>query len=82
MIGNEYTKFSDDNIRQKIKYLELKNLLVYINKQIKKNNGNIGKGLFIKELQIINKKQILHSNISFNKEFIKRKNNPNFLCKY
>ena len=82
MIGNEYTKFSDDNIRQKIKYLELKNLLVYINKQIKKNNGNIEKGLFIKEFHIINKTLILHSNISFNKEFIKRKNNLNFLCKH
>jgi len=69
-----HTKYSDDNARRKCKHLVLKNLLEFINEKIyKMYNGNIGNGIFRKELQTLNQSQISDATINFNKNFIKKK---------
>ena len=69
-----HTKYSDDNIRRKCKHLVLKSLLEFINEKIyKMYNGNIGNGIFRKELQTLNQSQISDATINFNKNFIKKK---------
>ena len=68
-----HTKFSDDNIRRKCKHLVLKNALDFINDTIKKiYNGNIGNGLFKKELQTLNQSQKSDATINFNKNFLEK----------
>ena len=70
--GN-HNKFCDDNIRTKCKHLILKTVLEFINKKIKeKYNGNIGQGIFIKKLLIINQKQKSNASIQFNKNFLNK----------
>ena len=71
--NNEHDKFSDDNVRRKVKRLVFTHLLEYLNKQIKvKYNGKIGKGVFKKELRILNQAQIANSNIAFNKALLNK----------
>ena len=72
-INKEHNKFSDDNARRKVKRIVFTHLLKYINKQIKiKYNGKIGKGIFKKELQILNQTQITNSSATFNKELLNK----------
>ena len=72
-INKEHNKFSDDNARRKVKRIVFTHLLKYINKQIKiKYNGKIGKGIFKKELQILNQAQITNSSATFNKELLNK----------
>ena len=67
----KHNKFCDDNIRTKCKHLVLKSVLEYINKKIEeKYNGNIGQGIFIKKLLVINQKQKSDASIQFNKVFL------------
>ena len=67
----EHNKFSDDNIRRKCKHLVLKNVLNFLNKIIKRTyNGNIGQGIFKKELQTLNQSQKSDARINFNKDFL------------
>ena len=69
----EHDKFSDDNIIKKCKHLVLKYALEFLNNQIKIiYNGNIGKGPFKKELQIINNSQKTNAHVEFNKNFLKK----------
>jgi hypothetical protein len=71
--NKEHNKFSDDNARRKVKRIVFTHLLKYINKQIKiKFNGKIGKGIFKKELQILNQAQITNSSATFNKELLNK----------
>ena len=71
--NKEHNKFSDDNARRKVKRIVFTHLLKYINKQIKiKYNGKIGKGIFKKELQILNQAQITNSSATFNKELLNK----------
>ena len=71
--NDEHDKFSDDNVRRKIKRIVFTHLLAYINKQIRiKYNGEIGKGIFKKELYILNYAQISNSSVNFNKELLKK----------
>ena len=66
-------KFKDDNIRRKCKHLVLDSIFDFINnKIIELYNNNIGKGIFKKQLQNLNKKQKSESNIKFNQEFLNR----------
>ena len=70
---NEHNKYSDDNIRRKIKHIILKYTLKFLNIQIKKvYNGNIGKGILKKELQTLNQTQKTNATINFNKEFLNK----------
>ena len=68
---SEHNKFSDDNIRRKCKHLVLKYTLEFINNQIKrKYEGNIGNGIFKKELQTLNQSQKSDATIIFNQNFL------------
>ena len=70
----EHNKYSDDNIRTKCKHMILKYLLEFINNKIKNiYNGNIGKGMFIKELQTLNQSQITNRSITYNQNFLGKK---------
>ena len=69
----EHNKFSDDNLLVKVKYLLLKHLLDFINKKIVLiYNNNIGKGVFKKELQTLNRSQQSNSSINYNKLLINK----------
>ena len=66
-----HNKFSDDNLRIKCKHLVLKYLLKFLNDRIYKvYGGNIGKGIYQKQLKVINQKQQKDANINFNKKFM------------
>ena len=68
-----HDKFSDDNVRRKIKRLILSHLRKYINNQIKiKYNGEIGKGIFKKELYTLNQEQIANTNVKYNQLLLKK----------
>ena len=67
----EHNKYSDDNIRRKCKHLVLKHLLEFLNYKIRNiYNGNIGNGIFKKELQILNQSQKSDATINFNRIFL------------
>ena len=71
--NDEHDKFTDGNARRKLKRIVFTHLLKYINKQIKiKYNGKIGKGIFKKELHILNQAQIANSSVSFNKALLNK----------
>ena len=68
-----HSKYSDDNLRRKCKHLVLDNDLKFLNEKIKeKYNGNIGHGIFVKQLLIINQKQKSDNTIQSNKDFLKK----------
>ena len=69
--NSEHNKFSDDNIRRKIKSLLLKYIFIFINETINIiYNGDIGKGIFKKELKTLEQSQISNATIEFNKELL------------
>ena len=73
-VYESHNKFSDDILRRKCKYLVLKNMFEFLNKQIKiVYKGNLGHSIFKKELKIINQEQVANSNIEFNKNFLTKK---------
>ena len=70
----KHTKFCDDNIRKKCKNLVLKYMLEFINKKIYNlYDGDIGQGIFIKKLLIINQSQKSNEKINFNINFLNMK---------
>lgn len=67
----EHNKFSDDNLRRKCKHLVIKSAMELTNNKIKEiYNGNIGKGIFRKELQTLNQSQKSNATINYNKDFL------------
>ena len=67
----EHNKFSDDNLRRKIKHILLSNLLYFINFMIEKIYDNsIGKGIFSLVLLTLNQKQKSNASIQYNQEFL------------
>ena len=69
----DHNKFSDDNLRRKVKHLVIDSVFKFINEKIKKiYNGNIGHGIYVKKLFIINQKQITEASIQFNKDFLNK----------
>ena len=70
--NNELThnRFSDDNLRRKCKHIVLQNTMDFINEKIREKYGNIGQGIFIKKLLIINQRQKTNATILFNKRFL------------
>jgi len=67
----EHNKFSDDNLRRKVKHILIDQLLSFINSQIYKiYKGQIGNGVFVKKLLTLNQRQKTDSTIQFNKEFL------------
>ena len=76
MNGNnttEHNKFSDDNVRRKVKHLCFKYLLLFINAQIKKlYNNKIGQGIFQKQFKTLNQSQISNAKIIFNQQLLEK----------
>lgn len=70
--GN-HNKFSDDNIRRKIKRILINELQEFINNKINDfYDSNIGQGFFKKKLIPMNQKQISDASSLFNKEFLNK----------
>ena len=68
-----HNKFSDDNVRRKIKHIIIDNLKDFINGKIKdKYKNNLGKGVFIKQLLTLNQKQKSNANAIFNQNFLNK----------
>jgi len=65
-----HTKYSDDNVRRKCKHIVIQNIMNFINQKISEKVVNIGKGMFIKKLLIINQTQIADATIKFNRLFL------------
>lgn len=68
--SGEHTKFSDDNLRRKIKHIVLENTRKFINHKIEEMYEKKGKGILMKQLLIINQSQIFNATIGFNKSFL------------
>lgn len=69
----EHNKYSDDNLRRRIKHLVIKALQNFLNNLIKTlYHDNIGKGLLKKKFQTLNQSQIFNSKIDFNKQFLSK----------
>ena len=69
----DHDKFSDDNLRRKVKHLLLDNLLSFINNKIYKvYEGQIGNGIFVKKLLNLNQRQKTDSTIQFNKDLLQK----------
>ena len=70
---SEHTKFSNDNIRRKIKSLLLRYILIFVNKKIySMYDGNIGHGIFKMQLKTLEQSQVSDATIRFNKELLKK----------
>ena len=71
--GVVHSKYYDDNLRRKVKYLVLNSIREFINSLLKKiYNNNIGNNIFKKQLLKINKAQTSNATIEFNKEFLNK----------
>ena len=71
--SGDHNKYSDDNLRRKCKHLVLDSAFKFINEKIKeKYNGNIGHGIYVKKLFMINQKQISEASILFNQDFLNK----------
>ena len=68
---NPQSKFSYNNLIRETKHLVIENVMVFINKKINEvYEGNIGDGLFKKQLMKLNQEQKKNSNAEFNQLFI------------
>ena len=71
--SGEHNKFSDDNLRRKVKHIVLSETMKFINNKISEYyEGNIGNGIFRKELLTINQKQKANAKVQFNQEFLNK----------
>ena len=68
-----HTKYFDDNLRRKVKYLVLNSIKEFINLILKKiYNNNLGNNIFKKQLLTINKNPISNATIENNKDFLNK----------
>ena len=71
LLTGEHNKYMLDNIRRKIKHLITKISLKFINEKIReKYQSFLGDGVFIKQLLIINSKQLDDSTVDFNRKLL------------
>ena len=69
----KHDKFYDDNTIKRIKRIIITELKNFINKKIKDIYGDeVGEGMTIKELMLINQEQIKDTSVEFNKEFLSK----------
>ena len=66
----QHTKFSDDNVRRKSKFIVLSYVKDFINKKIAEKCNDGGFGINTKKLMTINKSQVSNANIDYNKAFM------------
>ena len=71
--AGEHNKYSDDNLRRKVKHLVLKNILDFINNKISSIYQKFDRGIISKKLLTIKQDQISNATISFNKNFLNKK---------
>lgn len=70
---SQHANFTDDSLKREVKYRLIENLKSFINGKIaKKYNNNIGKGLFIKKLLLMNQKIKKDSSVDFNKDLLNK----------
>ena len=70
---NPQSKFSYNNSKRETKHLVIENVMDFINKKINEvYQGNIGDGLFKKQLMKLNQEQKKNSNAEFNQLFMNR----------
>ena len=68
-----HNKYSNDNIRRKIKHLVLRSFVSFFNEKIKIiYNGDIGQNFLKKELLSLNKEVKYESSVQFNRNLLKR----------
>lgn len=71
---SRHNKYSDDNLRRKVKCIVLKNIMKFINEKINEiYKGNIGYNIYRKQLFIINGNQNSNISIEFNQNFLNKK---------
>ena len=69
-----YNKFSSDSIIKKRRILILNSVFKFINEKIKiLFNNDIGRGMCVKQLFPINKTNLSHSSVEFDKKFLNKK---------
>ena len=73
-----HTKYTFDNILRRIKSIVLRHMMDFINKKIEEKYKNIGNGIKIKKLFIMEKNQVSKANINFNIAFMNKKLNEIF----
>ena len=70
---NPQSKFSYNNLKRETKHLVIENVMDFINQKISEvYQGNIGDGLFKKQLMKLNQEQKKNSNAEFNQLFLNR----------
>ena len=73
-IKSKHNKFSDDNLRRKVKHLVIRSAMNYINEKIETlYNGKIGNNIYKKKFLILNKNQKANATIDYNKAFLNKK---------
>ena len=73
-IKSKHNKFSDDNLRRKVKHLVIRSAMNYINEKIEfLYNGKIGNNIYKKKFLILNKNQKANATIDYNKAFLNKK---------
>ena len=71
---NELNCYNPDKIRKKIRIMTLRSVGIFINKQIKIiYNNDIKKGILERQFIEMNKKNLSHSTVEFDKNFLKKK---------
>ena len=70
---SKHNKFSDDNIRRKCKHIMLNNLMDFINYKISEKYEDIGQGIFLKKLLMLNHEQKSNANIDYDQKFLNKK---------
>ena len=69
----KHNKFTDDNVRKKIKHILIRSLMKFLNAKIKTLfNGNIGNNIFRKELLTLNKTPKFESSVEYNKKLLNK----------
>jgi len=70
---NPQSKYSYNNLKRETKHLVIENVMDFINKKINEvYQGNIGDGLFKKQLMKLNQEQKKNSNAEFNQLFMNK----------
>ena len=69
----KHNKYTDDNVRKKVKHIVLKSIMKFLNIKIKALfNNNIGHNVLKKELLTLNKMPKFESSIEYNKMFLNK----------
>ena len=71
-IESIHTKYADDNIIRKCKFIVLSHIMDFINVKIKEKYKNIGYGTKIKQLMKLNKSQVSNIKTDYNLKFMNK----------